>query len=349
MKKVLLALLVGGLVVTMLGIVPAGASHDINGTVCLVADPHPAGFDDSGFNGEALAGAEEAGRKLHTELVTAEPALEAAIAPIVEAWVTSEICDLIIGVGFRVGAELELFVAGYPLQRFMVIDYVFPGNPANAVSVIFQVDQPGFLAGYVAAASSQTGRVGTFGGLQILPVTDYMDGFALGVEYYNSRYGASVEVLGWDPVTAVGLFVGFGDPAAARAVTADLFDSGADSVFALAGEGSGSYEEAAARKAVGESVRVVFADVDAFEIFERDPARVLLTSAVKVIDDAVYRQVEALVGGTWESGVVVEDLASGGIDIAPFHKTNNQVPGFVRNDLREIRTGIIDGTIPTLP
>jgi basic membrane lipoprotein Med (substrate-binding protein (PBP1-ABC) superfamily) len=37
----------------------------------------------------------------------------------------------------------------------MVIDYVFSGNPANAVSVIFQVDQPGFLAGLSSAVTEE--------------------------------------------------------------------------------------------------------------------------------------------------------------------------------------------------
>jgi polar amino acid transport system substrate-binding protein len=37
------------------------------------------------------------------------------------------------------------------------------------------------------------------------------------------------------------------------------------------------------------------------------------------------------------------------VGIAPFHRLDKQVPGFLRNDLGAIRAGIIDGTIPTLP
>ena len=47
-------------------------------------------------------------------------------------------------------------------------------------------------------AMSKTGKVATFGGLNIPPVTIYMDGFWEGVQYYNQQKGKNVKVLGWD-------------------------------------------------------------------------------------------------------------------------------------------------------
>ena len=35
--------------------------------------------------------------------------------------------------------------------------------------------------------------------------------------------------------------------------------------------------------------------------------------------------------------------------IAPFAKTNDQVPGFLKNDLKSIEQGILEGSIPTTP
>ena len=40
--------------------------------------------------------------------------------------------------------------------------------------------------------------IGVFGGIDIPSVTDFMDGFATGIDYYNEKNGMSVEVLGWD-------------------------------------------------------------------------------------------------------------------------------------------------------
>jgi basic membrane protein A len=241
-------------------------------------------------------------------------------------------------------------VAAHPDQRFSAIDHVFV-TAGNAVSVTFRADQPSFLAGYTAAAASETGKVATYGGLPIPPVTDFMNGYALGVEYFNTRHGADVEVLGWDLDTQSGLFsFTFTDPAVGFALTQDLFDQGADTVFPVAGATSlGSYDAAVERKTAGSDVRIVYPDFDPFDQFDRDRARVLLTSAIKGFDVATYHQIEALVDGSWASGLVVEDLASGGVDLAPFHRTNNQVPGLVRPALRDIREGIIDGSIPTLP
>jgi hypothetical protein len=177
-----------------------------------------------------------------------------------------------------------------------------------------------------------------------------MDGYALGVDYYNSIYGTTVEVLGWDPDLQTGLFsFDFQDPAIGQALASDLYDAGADTVFPVAGlTGFGALWEAAERKAAGESVRVIGVDFDYYDFFG-DPERVILTSVVKDTGVAVFNQTAALVDGTWMGDFVEEGLESGGVDIAPFHKLNRAVPGFLKNDLKSIRVGIIDGTIQTLP
>lgn len=75
----------------------------------------------------------------------------------------------------------------------------------------------------------------------------------------------------------------------------------------------------------------------------------ILTSVVKDYGPAVFNQIEALVDGTWAPGFVAEGLESGASDIAPFHKLNRAVTGFLKNDLKAIRAGIIDGSIATTP
>jgi basic membrane protein A len=82
-------------------------------------------------------------------------------------------------------------------QKFFVIDWsTIPFD--NVWNQFYATDQPAFLAGYLAAAATKTGKVATFGGIQYPVVTIYMDGFALGVEYYNQKHGTRVEVLGWE-------------------------------------------------------------------------------------------------------------------------------------------------------
>jgi basic membrane protein A len=66
---------------------------------------------------------------------------------------------------------------------------------------VFATDQAAFPVGYLAVALTQTGKVVTFGGIQTPPVPIFMDGFVLGVEYYNQVKGTDVQVLGWDPIS----------------------------------------------------------------------------------------------------------------------------------------------------
>ncbi len=82
------------------------------------------------------------------------------------------------------------------------MDYAYDPTIPNVLGQVFSTDQAGFLAGYLAAGVTKTGKVGTFGGIQIPTVTVFMDGYALGVKHYNEEQGTKVEVLGWDPVDA---------------------------------------------------------------------------------------------------------------------------------------------------
>ncbi|MDH3425073.1 MAG: BMP family ABC transporter substrate-binding protein [Acidimicrobiia bacterium] len=345
-KRRWLAILVALALLSAVGVTPASAGHGVNGKVCIVND---IGGGEDPFRESAAAGAKQAEAKLHVEVVTLDADTEAEVLANIDAFVTGG-CDLIIGIAFIVAGLMEPFIDGNPDQQFAVIDFTFFGAYPNVAEVQFRSDQSAFLAGYIAAGISETGEVGVFGGLPIPAVTIFMDGYALGVHYYNAQYGTTVEVLGWDPDLQTGLFsFDFQDPAAGQAIAADLYDLGADTVFPVAGRtGYGSLDEAELRKQAGESVRVIGVDFDWADEFG-DPDRVILTSVVKDFGVAVFNQAAAIADGTWQGGEVWEDLESGAVDIAPFAKTNRQVPGFLKNDLKDIRAGIIDESIATMP
>ena len=343
----LFVVLVALTMVATVGVTPAGASHGVNGKICIVNDLDG---DESPFNTSAAEGAKAAQSKFHVNTETLNADTEAEITANIDYFVTGGDCDLIIGLGFIVGFLMEPFITANPDQDFVTIDFGFGGLYPNVAEVIFSPNEGAFLAGYVAAGISETGKVGVFGGWPIPPVTLFMDGYALGVDYYNTIYGTNVEVLGWDPDLQTGLFsFDFVNPAIGQALASDLYDAGADTVFPVAGvTGFGALWEATERTAVGESVRVIGVDFDWFGMVG-DPDRVILTSVVKDWGVAVFNQTAALVDGTWMGGFVFEGLESGGVDIAPSHKLNWAVPGFLRNDLKSSRADIVDGSIQTLP
>ena len=109
---------------------------------------------------------------------------------------------------------------------------------------------------------SKTGKVATYGGLNIPPVTIYMDGFWEGVQYYNKQNNKNVQVLGWDEKNQKGgtFANSFTDANKGKQITQQFQQQGADIVFPVAGgTGLGS---AAAAAASGGQLSVIWVDTD---------------------------------------------------------------------------------------
>ena len=304
-RKFFIILIAVTTLVALIGVAPAGAKHETNGKICVVTE---VGGEDNYFNASTIAGAFEAEKKLGVDVEIGFADTEAEIIANIDSFVAGD-CDLIFGVGFIVAFAMESFIQANPAQNFVVLDFSFGGQYPNVAEVVFEADEGGFLAGYIAAGITTTGKVGVFGGFPIPPVTAFMDGYALGVEWYNSAHGTSVEVLGWDPDTQLGLFTfDFTDPATGGALARLLYDMGADTVFPVAGRaGFGAIEEAALLVAAGDEARVIGVDTDWSEQFG-DPDRVILTSVLKDFGPPVFNQAEALVAGTWTGGLVEDCL-----------------------------------------
>jgi basic membrane protein A and related proteins len=240
----------------------------------------------------------------------------------------------------------------HPSQKFLLLDP--PETPAlpNVLGVTFDVEQSAFLAGYVAAGVSKTGRVATFGAVPISTVTPYMDGFAAGVARYDRDQGAHVRVLGWDARTQRGTFIAqagfgaFGDRARARRIGENLISQGADILFPVAG-GAGLGAAAAARAHPG--VLVVGVDFDQF--FQAPQyADLWLTSVRKRYDVAVADVMQLVENGRFRGGrLFTATLANGGVDIAPFHDLAGRVPARVKERLPALEKGIAGGSIRTGP
>ncbi len=56
----------------------------------------------------------------------------------------------------------------------------------NVMGEIFKTDQPAYLAGYLAAGMTETGKIGYFGGAKIPTVTIFGVGLQMGIEAYNA-------------------------------------------------------------------------------------------------------------------------------------------------------------------
>lgn len=309
-------------------------------TACQVTDT--GGIDDNGFNQTAWKGVTDAmaehgieGRFLESQAATDyEPNINSLLGG----------CDIIITVGFLMGDATAAAAEANPDQKFSIVDYAYDPTIPNVLGQVFATDQAAFLAGYLAAGMTQTGTVGTFGGINIPPVTVFMDGFAWGVDYYNQQKGTSVTVLGWDPDTKEGLFTNnFESLDDGRTFAQNLYDEGADIVLPVAGPvGLGS--AALADELGTDKMKIIGVDADQY-LTNPEKQGVYLTSILKQMDATVKSAIEAAMDGTFAGGLTVGTLENSGVGLAPYHDMDSAVPDELKSEIESIKQQIIDGTI----
>jgi basic membrane protein A len=255
-------------------------------------------------------------------------------------------CDLIVTYGFVLAGPIHAAAPANPNQKFLTLDVTYDPPLANVRTQSYATDQAAFLAGYVAASATRTGKVGTFGGIKFPAVTAFMDGFARGVAHYNQQHGTQIEVLGWDVDRQDGLFTGnFDRSDDGRRMGQRLLDEGADILLPVAGA-AGLGAAAAVHERGG--AYLIGVDVD-WTLAYPEYADIVLTSILKRLDVSVERAVESVVEGAFTGGPHLGTLETAEVGLAPFYELEALVPAQVKADLEQIRLDIIAGRIQTRP
>jgi basic membrane protein A len=322
-----------------------GAAADFS--ACQVTDT--GGVDDRSFNQTAFAGLEQAEADLGITPNVLESQSDADFEPNINAFIQQE-CDLIVTVGFLLGDATQAAAEANPEQRFAIVDVDFFDADAgqditfeNVRELTFATDQAAFLAGYVAAGMTETGTLGTYGGINIPPVTIFMNGFEAGMNHYNEENGTDVQLIGWSSEDQDGQFTGdFENQDNGRLTTESLLDEGADIIMPVAGPvGLGSVE---AVRAAGGDAKLIWVDTDGCESVP-DACDLFLTSVMKNMDVAVFDTVESAVNDEFEGGLYTGTLENEGVGMAPFHEFEDQVPAELADAVEQLRQDIIDGTV----
>ena len=321
-----------------------GAAADF--LACMVSDS--GGFDDHSFNELGLNGLEKAGKDLGIETKAVESASEDDFAPNIESLV-GQGCNIIVTVGFLLSAATITAAQENPDIFFAIVDDSLDGDfdgvndTENGKPILFNTAEAGFLSGYASAAASKTGVVGTFGGIQINPVTIFMDGFVDGVAYYNEVKGTSVKAIGWDKASQTGAFTGgFAPGVEAKTAAQNLLDQGADVIFPVGGPIYQSAAEAIREK--GGDIALIGADADVY-FTDENVKDLLLTSVMKSVDVGVYDVIVAAYNGEFSNEPYVGTLENGGTGIAPFHDWETKVPEGLQAEIDELIAAIIAGEL----
>ena len=288
---------------TVLGIAAATPASAF--LACAVTDT--GGADDKGFNQNTWEGVQAAAAKGGFQAKLLESKAETDYVPNINSFVADK-CDVIVTVGFLLGDATKAAAEANPNVKFTIVDFAYDPTIANVLGQVYATNQAAFLAGYAAAGMSKTGTVGTFGGINIgPPVTDFMDGFVWGVDYYNKQKGKSVKVLGWDPAKKEGLFTGnFNSLDDGKAFAKNLNDEGADIVMPVAGKvGQGS--AALAAELGPDALKIVGVDTDQY-LTDPDHSAVFLTSVLKQVGSTTQTAVTEAFDGSFKGGVIVGNL-----------------------------------------
>ncbi len=274
----------------------------------------PSGVDDGSFNENnyngILAFIEE------NEGATVTPVREEtgdvaaavqAVADIVADY------DVIVCCGFQF-AGIATLATENPEVDFILVDSNPSDDAGNETSVdniyamTFKEQESGFCAGIAAAMETKTGKVAVVNGIAFPSNVNYQYGFESGVNYANKHYGTNAEIVelasyaGTDVTGANvgGNYVGnFSDEATGKVVGEALIAEGVDIMFVAAGA-SGNGVFTAAKEA--NDVYCIGCDVDQYDDGVSGNKNIILTSALKIMDMNVERQLNAVKDGTFKGG-----------------------------------------------
>jgi basic membrane protein A len=302
------------------------------------------GIDDRSFNASAWAGmqaAKSVASNVNPSYVASTA--EADYEPNLRSFVTKK-CNFILAVGGLMGDATKKVAAENTGSQFAIVDSAIQGA-TNVYPMQFATDEAAFLAGYLAAGYSKTGKVATYGGLKIPPVTVFMDGFADGVAQFNKVKSKNVQVIGWDKAKQNGTFAeSFVDQNKGKSITNTFVAQGADVVMPVAGgTGLGTGDVA---KASGGKVSVIWVDQDGCKSAAQY-CDVFLTTVVKNINDAVKEAVATGAEGKPLAATpgFLGTLANNGVSLAPYNQFDSKIDSGLKAEVDKLKQDIIAGTI----
>ncbi len=253
------------------------------------------GLNDKGFNSLADAGRLQAERQLLVTTSVTESKQQADYVPNLTKYAQDKY-DLVIGVGFLMQNAIWKVASQFPNVKFAIIDGA-PNDDAgtvknlpNVANLFFKEQEAGYVVGVIAATMAKN-KVGaathntvcSMGGLSIPPVDRFIAGYQDAVKTVS-------------PTTKIlnGYSQDFVDQQKGIEVGKSHIAQGCDILFQVAG-GSGLGYIQAAKTA---NVYAIGVDADQAAV----APGVVITSALKKVDVAVFQTVRSVRLGTFKSG-----------------------------------------------
>src|ERR1700753_430048 len=208
--------------------------------------------------------------------------------------------NLVVPVGFLMADATDAVAKQFPNVKFAMVDSdatAEKGDPKNIEGLLFEEQQAGYLAGYLAGLySKEKGykTISSVGGQKIPPVDHYIAGYQAGAK----KADPGIQTLN-------GYSQDFVDQSKCKQIALNQIQQGSKVVFQVAGAcglGALSAAQQAGDQGIG---------VDADQAYL---GSYILTSAEKKVDVAVFNAIKNLMAGKFAAGTnVTNNIAHGGI------------------------------------
>jgi basic membrane protein A len=258
------------------------------------------GKNDKSFNEAAWRGLVRARDELGVDIEFIEPTEGADRESALRALAARK-ADLVIGVGFIFGPDLERLARQFPDVKFAGVDYSASegvGTLPNLAGLRFREHEGSFVVGAIAGMVSSTKVVGFVGGMKIPLIRKFEAGYEAGVHHVCPKCRVVSAYAGTEPKA-------FADPSLGQELASAQYGQGADIIFQAAGKtGDGVFAAA-----VQHDAKAIGVDSD-----QHDNAPCcVMTSMVKRVDIAVVEVVKDIIAGRFRGGIHELGLAEKGV------------------------------------
>ncbi|WP_151060043.1 nucleoside ABC transporter substrate-binding protein BmpB [Borreliella turdi] len=181
-----------------------------------------------------------------------------------------------------------------PEIRYGIIDPIYGDDvqiPKNLIGVVFKIEQGAFLAGYIAAKKSSSGKIGFIGGVKSGVVDAFRYGYEAGAKYANKG------------ITIISEYTNsFSDVNIGRIMANKMYSKGIDIIHFAAGLSGFGVIEAA--KKLGDGYYLIGADQDQSHLAPKN----FITSVIKNVGDALYLVTSEYLknNNVWEGGKIIQ-------------------------------------------
>jgi basic membrane protein A len=240
--------------------------------------------------------------------------------------------NIIVTVGYAIGNDTIAAAKANPSIWFIGVDqgvcldeqgkvdstFACKGDATkllpNMQGLVFTEQEPGYLAGILAACITKTGVIGAIGGTTTIPpVVRYINGYINGAHQFAKDNSKTVKVK--TAYISDDLGKAFNDPAGGKSFAQQFIKQNKpDLLFQVAGKtGNGILAAACDAKIYGIGV-----DVDQY-ISTPEADACILTSAEKKLQNAVQAAINKVAAGQAVGGTQMQTSKNGGIGLAPIN------------------------------